>query len=70
MAFDSIKVFAIDTNSGIFIGTNRQGNWSSASNNKSGFGTVKGSHNHTKRNINIFKDDDMIDTPIKKINYK
>jgi hypothetical protein len=62
--FDSIRVNAIETNSGIFVGTNTQLYWSSARNNKSGFGSITGHHNQVARNINIFNDDDIIDTPI------
>jgi hypothetical protein len=62
--FDSIKVNAIDTNAGIFVGTNTQSFWTSNSSTKSGFGSVTGSENIVTRAVCIFKDDDVIDTPI------
>jgi hypothetical protein len=62
--FDNINVNAIDTNAGIFIGTNGQNNWSSNNNTKSGFGSLFGKFNLVSKNINIVKDDDVIDTPI------
>lgn len=65
VCFDSIKVNAIETNSGIFVGTNTQFNWNTSSNIKSGFGVLIGKQNTVGRNINIVHDDDFIDTPIK-----
>jgi hypothetical protein len=61
---DSIKVNAIETNSGIFVGTNTHINWSSISNQKSGFGSITGHYNAVVKNFNLFSDDDGIDTPI------
>jgi hypothetical protein len=62
-------VNSIDTNSGIFVGTNSQSNWNSNSNNKSGFGEVLGSGNIVSHGVNIFMDNDLIDTPIITNNY-
>lgn len=69
VSFNSILVNSIDTNSGIFVGTNTQDNWSSNSNNKAGFGDILGSGNIVSRGVNIFMDNDMIDTPIITSNY-
>jgi hypothetical protein len=57
------------TNSGVFAGTNTQYNWNTNSNNKSGFGSVLGSRNVISRALNIFMDNDLIDTPIITSNY-
>lgn len=64
VTFDSITVNAIETNSGIFIGTNWQPSWRSNNNSKSAFGSITGHYNVIHENLNIFKDDDFIDTPI------
>jgi hypothetical protein len=64
VTFNSILVNAINTNSGIFVGTNSQGNWNSNNNNKFGFGMVLGTRNVVSRAVNIFMDNDFIDTPI------
>ncbi|KUO77621.1 MAG: hypothetical protein APF77_19910 [Clostridia bacterium BRH_c25] len=64
VSFNNILVNAINNNSGIFVGTNSQGNWNSNSNNKSGFGSVFGARNVVSRAVNIFMDNDLIDTPI------
>lgn len=69
VSFNSILVNSIDTNSGIFVGTNSQDNWDSNSNNKSGFGNVLGTGNIVSRGVNIFMDNDLIDTPIITSNY-
>jgi hypothetical protein len=62
--FDSIKVNSIEANSGIFVGTNSQINWSSISHQKAGFGKIVGHYNAVSKNFNFFSDDDAIDTPI------
>ncbi|MCM3163949.1 hypothetical protein KDJ21_016540 [Metabacillus litoralis] len=62
--FDAIKVYVIDTNSGIFVGTNTQLNWTSSSDRKNGFGSIYGNFNKASENFILFKDDDVIDTPI------
>lgn len=64
VTFNSILVNAVNSNSGIFVGTNSQSNWNSNRNNKFGFGEVIGAKNIISRAINIFMDNDMIDTPI------
>ncbi|MGG1369923.1 hypothetical protein ABE322_29705 [Priestia megaterium] len=67
--FDAIKVYVLDTNSGIFIGSNTQINWTSSSDRKMGFGSIYGNFNKTSENCIIFKDDDIVDTPIFRNNY-
>lgn len=69
VSFNSILVNSITTNSGIFVGTNTQANWNSCSNNKSGFGEVLGTGNVISNGVNIFMDNDLIDTPIITSNY-
>jgi len=64
VVFNSILVNSINTNAGIFVGTNGQNNWNSNSNSKSGFGSVLGAGNVISRAVNIFTDNDFIDTPI------
>jgi hypothetical protein len=64
VTFNSILVNSIETNSGIFVGMNSQSSWNSNSNNKSGFGQVLGTKNVITRGINIFMDNDLVDTPI------
>lgn len=69
VTFNSILVNTVNTNAGIFVGTNDQSNWSSNNNSKSGFGTVLGTRNVVSRSVNIFMDNDFIDTPIITSNY-
>lgn len=69
VTFNSILVNTLNSNSGIFVGTNSQYNWSSNSNNKSGFGSILGAGNAVSRGVNIFMDNDLIDTPILSNNY-
>ena len=69
VSFNSILVNSINSNSGIFVGTNAQDNWNSNSNNKSGFGDVLGTRNVISHGVNIFMDNDFIDTPIITSNY-
>lgn len=64
VSFNNILVNAIYHNSGIFVGTNSQGNWNSSNNNKSGFGSILGTRNIVSHAVNIFMDNDVIDTPI------
>lgn len=64
VTFNSILVNAVNANSGIFVGTNSQSSWNSNRNNKFGFGEVIGSKNVVSRAVNIFMDNDLIDTPI------
>jgi hypothetical protein len=69
VTFNNILVNSAQTNSGVFVGTNSQYNWNSNSNNKSGFGSVFGARNVVSRALNIFMDNDLIDTPIVTNNY-
>ncbi len=69
VTFNNILVNSINRNSGIFVGTNSQSNWNSNNNNKSGFGSVIGPRNVVSRAVNIFMDNDLIDTPIITNNY-
>ena len=69
VTFNSILINAVNTNSGIFVGTNNQYNWNSNSNNKAGFGEVSGTGNVVSHAVNIFMDNDFIDTPIITSNY-
>lgn len=69
VTFNSILVNAVNANSGIFVGTNNQDNWNTNNNNKFGFGVVLGTRNVVSRAVNIFMDNDFIDTPIITSNY-
>lgn len=69
VTFNNIVVNSLNTNAGIFVGTNSQSNWNSGSNSKSGFGSVLGTRNVITRSVNIFMDNDIIDTPIITNNY-
>lgn len=69
VTFNSILVNAVNINSGIFVGTNNQSNWNSNNNNKFGFGVILGTRNVVSRAVNIFMDNDFIDTPIITSNY-
>ncbi|MDF2721249.1 MAG: hypothetical protein K0Q59_924 [Paenibacillus sp.] len=62
--FDRIIVNAMETNSGIFVGTNLQYGWSSHSKTNAVFSGISGEGNEVNRNINVIYDDDLIDTPI------
>lgn len=64
VSFNSILVNYMDTNTGIFVGSNSQSYWQTSNNNKSGFGSVTGTGNVVSRAVNIFMDNDLIDTPI------
>ncbi len=69
VTFNSILVNTVNTNAGIFVGTNAQSNWNSNSNSKSGFGSVSGTRNAVSHGVHIFMDNDFIDTPIITSNY-
>ena len=69
VTFNSILVNAVNANSGIFVGTNSQSSWNTNNNNKFGFGVVLGARNVISRAVNIFMDNDLIDTPIITGNY-
>lgn len=62
--FDNINVNAIETTSGIFVGTNTQLGWGAHSKSNHGFGSITGQFNFAIKAINIVMDDDVIDTPI------
>lgn len=62
--FDRIVVNTMETNSGIFVGTNLQYGWSSHSKSNAAFSGISGNDNEVTRNVNVIYDDDMIDTPI------
>ncbi|MGE5677180.1 MAG: hypothetical protein ACM3ZR_03890 [Pseudomonadota bacterium] len=70
VSFNSILVNTISRNSGIFAGTNSQDDWSSNSNEKSGFGNIIGTSNAVSHGVHIFMDNDLIDTPIMARGYK
>lgn len=61
---NNINVNAIETASGVFVGTNTQWGWQSHSKANSGLGTVTGDFNLTMRILNLVDDKDLIDTPI------
>ena len=63
--FDSIKVNYLEKNCGIFVGTNQQNYWCTSFSDKAGFGIVSGYFNRVSKNINLFHDHDLIDTPIR-----
>lgn len=64
VCFNNILVNIINTNAGIFVGTNSQSNWRSGNSSKAGFGSVLGAGNVISRAVNIFNDNDVVDTPI------
>lgn len=69
VCFNCLIVNAITSNSGVFVGTNTQSDWRTDSNNKYGFGTIAGTRNVVSRAVNVFNDNDLIDTPIITQNY-
>jgi hypothetical protein len=62
--FDTINVNLIEKSSGIFIGKNRQCNWSSYNKSNLALGSISGRNNLVKHNLNIVMDNDTIDTHI------
>jgi len=64
VCFNNLLVNAVTFNSGIFVGTNTQLDWHTNNNNKFGFGTITGTGNIISRAVNIFNDNDILDTPI------
>ncbi|GAA3405903.1 hypothetical protein ACFFNY_26125 [Paenibacillus hodogayensis] len=62
--FDRIVVNAMETNSGIFVGTNLQYGWSSHSKTNASFSGISGEGHQVTRNVNVIYDNDLIDTPI------
>ncbi|MFC4321278.1 hypothetical protein [Litchfieldia salsa] len=63
VTLQDINVNVIQTNAGIFIGTNRQSYWSTHSKANHGLGSISGNGNKTFRNVNIVIDPDTIDSP-------
>jgi hypothetical protein len=61
--FNQIQVNGMETNAGIFVGTNTQSRWSSHNKTNQSI-SVSGDQNVTSRNINVIYDNDGIDTPI------
>lgn len=68
--FNSINVNAIDSQSGIWTGENKQWNWCSSSKTNSGFGTAQGENNLFLELVNILADQDTIDNPVNFISDK
>lgn len=62
--FDRIMVNAMDTNSGIFVGTNLQYGWSSHSKSNTNVHGISGDGNVLSSNVNVLYDNDHIDTQI------
>lgn len=62
--FDRIVVNAMETNSGVFVGTNLQYSWSSHSKTNASITGISGQNHEITSNINVIYDNDMIDTPI------
>ncbi|MGM0790698.1 MAG: hypothetical protein ACQEUD_11480 [Bacillota bacterium] len=55
--FDDIFIGQISDSSGIFLGKNRQKNWSSHMNGTSGFGSIAGYRNKILSNIHLVQPD-------------
>ncbi|MDC3413716.1 hypothetical protein [Terrihalobacillus insolitus] len=53
--YNSIKVGAIQNNSGLFYGSNRQSKWNSTSRTSEGFGSIDGTSNTVKRKTSIVR---------------
>jgi hypothetical protein len=64
IAFDRIMVNAMETNSGIFVGTNLQYGWSSHNKTNASISGISGDGNELKANVNVIYDNDAIDTSI------
>jgi len=62
--FDSIQVNSIDTNSGIFIGTNLTYGWTSHNKSNTNISGISGDFNSVSENINVLYDNDGVDTAI------
>ncbi|MRH44502.1 hypothetical protein GH741_17800 [Aquibacillus halophilus] len=63
ISFDEINVNVIESNAGIFIGTNSQSFWRTFSKQNHGLGTISGNHNQTSNNSNVVIDPDTTDSP-------
>lgn len=61
--FNEVNVNALNRNCSIAIGENDQTNWTSHNKNNYGNGILSGK-NLAGRNLNIIRDDDVIDAPI------
>lgn len=68
--FNGININAIDTLSGVFVGSNCQWNWKSNSKTNSGFGIIIGRGNLVQCSFNVVIDPDFMDSPIIKIERK
>jgi hypothetical protein len=62
--FDQINVNAMETNSGVFVGTNTQSGWSSHNKTNTNISGISGDFNKVESNINVIYDNDGVDTPI------
>ena len=62
--FDRIVVNSIQTNAGVFVGTNLQYGWSSHSKSNASISDIYGDGNEFRQNVNVLCDNDVIDTPI------
>jgi hypothetical protein len=65
IVFREIRVKTMETNSGIFIGINFANGWDS--NNKNQMSIKGGENNRFPNNVNIFNDNDVIDTQIRTV---
>lgn len=64
IVFHSININSVQSNSGVFTGSNLQSYWSTHSKENSALGTVTGFYNTIHQNVNVVYDNDHIDTPI------
>ena len=64
MIFDCINVNSLETQSGVFVGSNTQLNWNTTSKANNGFGTLSGEFNRVEDLMCIVIDPDVIDHPI------
>jgi hypothetical protein len=62
--FDNIVVNAMETNAGVFVGTNVQYGWSSHNKTNASMTGISGESNEVVGNVNIIYDNDFIDTSI------
>lgn len=64
LQFDKIFVNAMETNSGIFVGTNNQYAWNAHSKTNASISSISGDGNEFQNTCNVIFDDDAVDTPI------
>lgn len=64
LQFDKIFVNAMETNSGVFVGTNNQYCWNAHSKTNASISSISGDSNAFEYNYNVIFDDDAVDTPI------